>query len=276
MVFPVFARARESARKAVCLSNVKNIALAIQMYLADNNDTLPPKEHRPEVQEYFNALGGWECDSQPWGENPYLRWPVVLDEYIKNRDVWRCPSAKTEAVVSFVWGWPDWFGELKATGWGAGEEGGGSSSEEAMVCQAWMAYPSGWGGAVTDSVVQGTSPAMAQGARIAGAPGVFVYSIGWSEQGNQDRKLVSVQDPVSYIVCADLGPEAAYFSPTRVGYPDICGLPCAYCDIIEGGEAWDWSDCQEDLEAGCVPLMAYPEWSRTRTCAGPTPVTSEA
>ncbi|MBN1460995.1 MAG: type II secretion system protein, partial [Armatimonadetes bacterium] len=39
MVFPVFARARESARKAVCLSNVKNIGLAIQMYLADNNDT---------------------------------------------------------------------------------------------------------------------------------------------------------------------------------------------------------------------------------------------
>ena len=38
MVFPVFARARESARKAVCLSNVKNIALAVQMYLADNND----------------------------------------------------------------------------------------------------------------------------------------------------------------------------------------------------------------------------------------------
>jgi len=33
MVFPVFARARESARKTVCLSNVKNISLAIQMYL---------------------------------------------------------------------------------------------------------------------------------------------------------------------------------------------------------------------------------------------------
>ncbi len=33
MVFPVFARARESARKVVCLSNIKNIALAFQMYL---------------------------------------------------------------------------------------------------------------------------------------------------------------------------------------------------------------------------------------------------
>ena len=38
MVFPVFARARESARKAVCLSNVKNIALAIQMYLEGIRD----------------------------------------------------------------------------------------------------------------------------------------------------------------------------------------------------------------------------------------------
>ena len=53
MVFPVFARARESARKAVCLSNVKNIALAIQMYLSDYSDTLPPSEHRQEVLDFF-------------------------------------------------------------------------------------------------------------------------------------------------------------------------------------------------------------------------------
>ena len=41
MVFPVFARARESARRIQCLSNVKNVALAIQMYLADW-ETFPP------------------------------------------------------------------------------------------------------------------------------------------------------------------------------------------------------------------------------------------
>jgi len=103
MVFPVFARARESARKAVCLSNVKNIALAIQMYLADNNDTLPPGEHRLEVVEYFDAVPGgadWDYDgdgqvgdfsnghcSHNDDGNPYLRWPVILDEYTKNRDV---------------------------------------------------------------------------------------------------------------------------------------------------------------------------------------------
>lgn len=35
MLFPVFARARESARKIQCLSNVKNIAIAVNMYLTD-------------------------------------------------------------------------------------------------------------------------------------------------------------------------------------------------------------------------------------------------
>jgi prepilin-type N-terminal cleavage/methylation domain-containing protein/prepilin-type processing-associated H-X9-DG protein len=258
MVFPVFARARESARKAVCLSNVKNLALAVQMYLADNNDTLPPGEHRQEVLDYFNGLGGVDDCDQAWGENPYLRWPVVLDEYVKNRDVWRCPSAKLEATVPFVWGTPDWFGELKATGWGQGEEAGGGSGENAMVCQAWLAFPSGWGGSVTDSAIQGLSPAVASGARISGSPGVFTYSLGWGEADRHGLKLVSVQDPVKFIVIADHAPDVAWFEPPKVAYPDICGLGCAYCDIIEGYDSWDWSDCQEDLDPGCVPMMAYP------------------
>ena len=118
MVFPVFARARESARKAVCLSNVKNIALAIQMYLADNNDTLPPGEHNQRVVEYMTAVPGGSsrdpnrCEAQggyeqwAWRCNPYLRWPVILDEYIKNRDVWRCPSAKLSTGATFILPYP--------------------------------------------------------------------------------------------------------------------------------------------------------------------------
>jgi prepilin-type N-terminal cleavage/methylation domain-containing protein len=93
MVFPVFARARESARKAVCLSNIKNIALAIQMYLADNNDTFPPAEHRQEVVDYFSTWpgggDGGPCKADTdnpryeWKahlSNPYLRWPVPQRE----------------------------------------------------------------------------------------------------------------------------------------------------------------------------------------------------
>jgi prepilin-type N-terminal cleavage/methylation domain-containing protein len=125
MVFPVFARARESARKAVCLSNVKNIALAIQMYLADNNDTLPPGEHRQEVLDYWAAgpgggtdVCGVETDYLPtygWWTNPYVKWPVVLDEYVKNRDVWRCPSARVEVGAIYIIPGPDWLGHVQAT-----------------------------------------------------------------------------------------------------------------------------------------------------------------
>ena len=106
MLFPVFARARESARKIQCLSNVKNIATAVQMYLVDY-DRFPPSEHRPEVVDFFNSYGGvgrprancWRVTG--WG-NPFLRWPVVFDEYVKNRDVWRCPSARWSASIWFI------------------------------------------------------------------------------------------------------------------------------------------------------------------------------
>ena len=51
-------------RPAVCLSNVKNIALAFQMYATDNDDWFPP-------------AAGW-CDS--------------IREYVKNDMVYHCPS----------------------------------------------------------------------------------------------------------------------------------------------------------------------------------------
>jgi len=64
MVFPVFVRARESARKAVCLSNVKNMALAINMYATDY-DAYPPGD----------------------------RWCDAISDYVKNQDVFTCPDA---------------------------------------------------------------------------------------------------------------------------------------------------------------------------------------
>ncbi len=145
MVFPVFARARESARKAVCLSNVKNIALAVQMYLADNNDTLMEDiEHRPEVVGYFNGEPGGD---DRWTEdpcfvagraNPYLRPAVILDEYVRNRDVWRCPSAKLMGGPGAIVPGPDWFRYVQAN------EGIFGSSTDPYVCIKDYCFPPGW------------------------------------------------------------------------------------------------------------------------------------
>jgi len=41
ILFPVFARAREAARKATCISNIKQIALACIMYAQDYDEVLP-------------------------------------------------------------------------------------------------------------------------------------------------------------------------------------------------------------------------------------------
>jgi len=255
MVFPVFARARESARKAVCLSNVKNIALAIQMYLADNNDTLPPKESRSEVQEWFNVFGwtqwgdgGWSCLETPSIANPYLTWPVALDEYIKNRDVWRCPSAKMEAIPNLIYGHPDWFSELKAN----------AESFPEQLC-IHNTFPRGWGGAITDTFAQLGALGSSTGYGGFSSQGIFVQSITTNQRpGNRGLKLASVEDTVRYIICADGSPETTTMRPGNTAYPDICSLECAYCSVVWDDDWWDWSDCSEDLEPGCDPIIAYP------------------
>jgi prepilin-type N-terminal cleavage/methylation domain-containing protein len=41
MLLPVFARAREQARKAVCVSNLKQVGMAVQIYSQDNDERFP-------------------------------------------------------------------------------------------------------------------------------------------------------------------------------------------------------------------------------------------
>ena len=91
MLFPVFARARESARKTQCLANVKNIAMAFQIYLTDY-DRMPPGGHDQGYQAAFDAWAGDSgCKYATWS-NPFLRWQVILDEYVKSRAIWSCPG----------------------------------------------------------------------------------------------------------------------------------------------------------------------------------------
>src|SRR5574340_803825 len=107
MLFPVFARARESARKTQCLANVKNIAIAFQMYLTDY-DKFPPSERTAEAEAYFSTAPGKggsgdkpDCNHKQHA-NPFIRWPVILDDYTKNRDIWKCPSARRQDGASWI------------------------------------------------------------------------------------------------------------------------------------------------------------------------------
>ena len=251
MVFPVFARARESARKAVCLSNVKNIALAIQMYLADNNDTLWPIEHRQEVKDYFNAEpggGGWKYGDDCWevwhGASPYLRPWVILDEYVKNRDVYRCPSSRFDAGPAIIVPGPDWLGYLKAN---EGAWGGGTG-----FCVLSGTFPPGWGGDITDSIAQQRVPygtgydSIGGPGALSGKPFVTSYVFNTRYPENAEKKLVQVQDPVKYVIASDGNPNW-YEAPNlgRIAYPDICNMACANVCCNE-----EYAECGPDMEAG--------------------------
>jgi prepilin-type N-terminal cleavage/methylation domain-containing protein/prepilin-type processing-associated H-X9-DG protein len=69
IMFPVFARARENARRASCMSNLKQIGLGVMMYVEDYDETYP-----------YNRLSG-------------VYWMDGLKPYVKNTQVFVCPSA---------------------------------------------------------------------------------------------------------------------------------------------------------------------------------------
>lgn len=80
ILFPVFAQAREKARQTSCLSNFKQINLGLMMYVQDYDEVLIPANTNGYSQ---GCLG---C-----GHPDYL-WPELIQPYIKNWLVFRCPS----------------------------------------------------------------------------------------------------------------------------------------------------------------------------------------
>jgi len=73
ILFPVFARARENARKSTCQSNLKQIGLASMQYTQDYDEILMPL--------------GCQYVAGVW-----TTWPTVIQPYLKNSRVVICPS----------------------------------------------------------------------------------------------------------------------------------------------------------------------------------------
>ena len=81
ILFPVFARAKEAAKKATCLSNISQLAKAMRLYSLDYN-------------EYIFWDRG-RCDSTPmstghYGQGYYFK--KIMKNYIPNWEIWYCPS----------------------------------------------------------------------------------------------------------------------------------------------------------------------------------------
>jgi prepilin-type N-terminal cleavage/methylation domain-containing protein/prepilin-type processing-associated H-X9-DG protein len=245
MLFPVFARARESARKIQCLSNVKNLAMAMQMYLSDY-DKFMPREHDPAIIQWFADNG---CDMTPGccdyatRVNPYLKIPVILDEYIKNRDVWRCPSARMPGGPGGIVWQTNYFPSLQANLWNC-------------WCPCSLYYPNGWGGTVTDTTLTGEE-------LQPGENGVFEDDYATPESVNgalnfRELKTSAIPDAAKYLVIAERGIDNTYDRVEKIAYPDVCRI--CLPGVLERGCGGD-GDPPNDITADqIVAFWGDPSW----------------
>ena len=70
ILFPVFAKAREKARQTACLSNLRQLATGMLMYIEDWNGTFP--------------LGRFKGKS--------ILWASMIFPYVKNEEIYACPA----------------------------------------------------------------------------------------------------------------------------------------------------------------------------------------
>jgi prepilin-type N-terminal cleavage/methylation domain-containing protein len=98
ILFPVFAQAREKARETSCLSNMKQMGIGLAMYRQDWDGRGP--------------FGGWPVtwSGQLNVHSPQSKyhedWQFTLQPYVKNSQVFRCPSDKiayNERPISYLY-----------------------------------------------------------------------------------------------------------------------------------------------------------------------------
>jgi prepilin-type N-terminal cleavage/methylation domain-containing protein/prepilin-type processing-associated H-X9-DG protein len=85
ILFPVFARAREKARQSNCLSNIKQQMTGILMYSQDYDETMPAIYVRAYADSVPSPGGGSDTST-------YLPWVLGISPYIKNTQLFNCPS----------------------------------------------------------------------------------------------------------------------------------------------------------------------------------------
>lgn len=90
ILFPVFARARENARRSSCQSNLKQLGLGVMQYAQDYDEIMPgslidiPSGPPPE--------GGY------WVGGTFWTWPQLVYPYTKSIQIAFCPSSSAAGI----------------------------------------------------------------------------------------------------------------------------------------------------------------------------------
>lgn len=95
LLLPAFGRAKEAARATACLSNLRQIGIALQLYVQDNNNRLPVMRDRS-----FDT-------NMPPSTNDLPSIDLVLSNQLGSVKVLRCPSDREQVYEqtrsSYAW-----------------------------------------------------------------------------------------------------------------------------------------------------------------------------
>ncbi len=133
ILFPVFARARENARRTNCMSNLKQIGLGFMQYTQDYDEKFPPAipgtwrlrpvDYKVDANpskpsgRFLSFDGG-----ATWVLGNYVTWMDLIFPYINNVQVFVCPSFVEEAATprSPSYGYNNLISQVSAGGHGIG------------------------------------------------------------------------------------------------------------------------------------------------------------
>lgn len=113
ILFPVFAQAKNAAKGAVCISNMKQLSAASIMYISDHDDIwyplaryepLPGFAPQATWVGYDNnngpLVGGYHGRVDDPAVNPVR--PGLIDPYLKNHEIKRCPNKPSETQTALA------------------------------------------------------------------------------------------------------------------------------------------------------------------------------
>ena len=110
ILFPVFARARENARRASCMSNLKQIGLGMMMYVQDYDEHYAPAIPGVWHDASTYTSGAAVCTGKPCGifyiadgfaGGYWQSWMDVLYPYVKSNQIFVCPSQPSGTTPSY-------------------------------------------------------------------------------------------------------------------------------------------------------------------------------
>lgn len=97
ILFPVFQRVRENARRSTCQSNLRQIGLGFAQYTQDNDERLP-------------MGGNLTSTNVTPGAGAYAWWRIYILPYVKSSQLFSCPSGHKMsspnyyATMTYTWG----------------------------------------------------------------------------------------------------------------------------------------------------------------------------